>query len=119
MKVITYYLLLLVFIALLSGFLIQRSQVAMSMGQMLSVSVLLALYVVAMSFVGEGKSVDEREMQHRYLANRSALVAGTIVLSVGVLVQLFTHRLDYWLLTGLLVINLVKIVSLVFLNYKN
>jgi putative flippase GtrA len=71
-----------------------------------------------MSLVGEGKMADERESLHRYYSNRAALVGGTVLLSIGVLYQLFTHHLDYWLLAGLIVINLVKIVSLIYLDYK-
>lgn len=120
MKKIIYYLVLLIFIALLSGFLIQaRPETnAMSMSQKISVSVLLGIYVVAMSLVGEGKSADERETFHRYISNRSALIAGTVVLSVGVLYQLFTHHIDYWLLAGLVAINLVKIVGLLYSENK-
>ena len=114
MKIIIYYLLLLVFIALLAGFLIQGHPNAMSMSQMLSVSLLLALYVVAMSFIGEGKSADEREEQHRYAASRGGLIAGTIVLSIGILYQLFNHSLDYWLLASLIAINLIKIIVLIY-----
>ena len=118
MKIIIYYLLLLVFIALFAGFLIQNRSSEMSMQEMLSASLLLSVYVVAMSLVGEGKAVDERDLHHRYFANRSALVAGTIVISVGVLYQLFTHQLDYWLLAGLIIINLVKTVSLIYANFN-
>ena len=119
MKIIVYYLLLLIFIALLTGFLIQGDASHMSMQKMLSVSALLAVYVVAMSLVGEGKTEDERGLHHRYLANRAGLVAGTIFLSVGILYQLFAHELDYWLLAGLIAINLVKIVSLIYSNHKH
>ncbi len=118
MKVITYYLLLLVFIALFAGFLLQSGPEGMSMEKTLSACFFLVLYVVAMSLVGEGKTADERELAHRYVANRLALIAGTIVLSLGILYQLFTHEVDYWLLAGLVVINLVKIVSLIYSNYK-
>ena len=118
MKIIIYYLLLLIFIALLSGFIIKGHPGDMSMQQMLSVSVLLGLYVVAMSFVGEGKTIDEREVAHRYFGSRTALIGGTIVLSVGVLYQLFSHMIDYWLLAGLITINMLKIVSLIYSNYK-
>jgi hypothetical protein len=118
MKIIIYYLLLLVFVAILAGFLLQYRTAAMSMQQMVSVSVLLGLYVVGMSLVGEGKIVDERDMHHRYLANRFALLAGTIALSVGVLYQVFTHKLDLWLLAALIVMNLVKIITLMYANYK-
>jgi uncharacterized membrane protein YfcA len=119
MKIILYYLVLLVFIALLGGFLLQADADNMSMQQIISVTLLMALYVVFMSLVGEGKSADERESQHRYLANRMALIAGSAILSVGILYQLYTHQLDYWLLAGLIGINLVKIVSLIYSNYKH
>lgn len=119
MKIITYYLLLLVFIALLTGFLIQGEPDTMSMEKMLSISALLAVYVVAMSLVGEGQTEDERALHHRYLSNRAALVTGTIFLSLGILYQLFTHSLDYWLLAGLIVINFVKIMSLIYSNYRH
>lgn len=118
MKIIVYYIILLIFIAVLSGFLVTGSPNTMNMPQILSVSALLALYVITMSFVGEGNPTDERELHHRYLANRAGLVAGTIALSIGILYQLFTHHLDYWLLAGLIIINLSKIISLIYLNYK-
>lgn len=119
MKIIIYYLLLLVFIALLTGLLIQGQQATMTMGKMLSISILLAVYAVVISLVGEGQTEDERALHHRYRSNRAALAAGTILLSAGILYQLFTHRLDYWLLAGLITINLVKIVSLIYSNYKH
>ncbi len=119
MKIIVYYILLLVFVALLTGYILQPHSSPMSMKQMVSISLLLGVYVVGMSLAGEGKTADEREVQHRYIANRMALLAGTIVISAGVLVELFTHHLDPWLLAGLIAINLVKIVSLIYSNYKN
>jgi hypothetical protein len=119
MRIIFYYLVLLVLIGLISGFLLQGDSNSMSMEQMISVSVFLGIYVVAMSLVGEGKIADERDMQHRYTSNRLALIAGTTVMSVGVLAQIFSHTLDYWLLAGLIAINLVKIVSLIYSNYRH
>ena len=118
MKVIWYNALLLGCLGLLVAFLIERQDAAMSMEQMVSISVVLGLYVVAMSLVGEGRANDERDRWHRYLANRSALIAGTAVLSVGVIYQLFTHTLDYWLLAGLAIINMTKIGSYIFSFYK-
>lgn len=122
MRVILYYLFLLIGIALITGFVISQSTdgtMSMSMTQALSLAGLLALYTVAMSLVGEGKLEDEREQQHRYIANRAGLIAGTTLLAVALMFQLFiTHHIDYWLLTGLIVINLTKIISLIWLNYK-
>lgn len=119
MKIIRYYVLLLVFISLFFGVVIRVTQQTMSMTTMISLSVVLALYAVAMSIVGEGKTEDERALHHRYLANRISLIAGTVFLSLGVLFQLYTHNLDFWLLGGLVAINFVKIVSLLYSNYKN
>jgi hypothetical protein len=119
MKNIIYYLLLLVFIALLAGFLIMGRVDSMGMSQMLGASAALILYTIAMSFVGEGANLDERETLHKNLANRAGLVAGTVIFSVGILFQLFAqHKVDYWLLAGLIVINLTKIVSLIYLDNK-
>jgi hypothetical protein len=118
MKIIVYYLVLLVFIGILAGFLISPHPGGMSMPTMISISVLLGIYAVAMSLVGEGRSEDEREASHRYFANRMAMIAGMAVLSAGILYQIFTHRIDYWLLAGLIAINFVKIVSLIYSSYR-
>lgn len=120
MKTIIYYLLLLVFIALLGGFLMTGRPDAMAMNQMVGVSAALILYTVAMSFVGEGNNQDERAVLHKNLANRAGLVAGTIVFSVAIVYQLFVkHSVDYWLLAGLIVINLTKLISLIYLEQKH
>jgi hypothetical protein len=119
MKLILYYLSLLVLIAIVTGFSISQNGGSMAMSQMLGVSAGLVLYTVAMSLIGEGPSTDERGTHHRYVSNRAAMIAGTIVFSVGVIYQLFiSHHLDYWLLIGLIVMNLSKIVSLIYLDYK-
>jgi hypothetical protein len=119
MKVLLYYISLLIFIALITGFLLANGDSdAMSMSEIISVCGALILYVIGMSLVGEGKAADEREVAHRYFANRSALIGGTIIISLGIFYQLFTHKLDYWLLGSLIVMNVVKIVSLIYQNYR-
>jgi hypothetical protein len=118
MKIIIYYLLLLIFIAIFGGFLISERGSVMSMSQMVGASAGLVLYTIAMSLAGEGIKQDEREILHRNLANRAGLVAGLIVLSLGVILQLFSHTVDYWLLGGLIAINLTKIISLIYLGNK-
>ena len=92
---------------------------ALAMNQMVGVSAALILYTIAMSFVGEGKNQDERQVLHKNLANRAGLIAGTIVFSLATLYQLFVkHSVDYWLLVGLITINLTKIISLIYLENK-
>ncbi len=119
MKTIIYYIILLVFIALFAGTLIMGRPDSMGMNQMIGISAALILYAIGMSFVGEGKNQDEREVLHKNLSNRAGLVAGTIIFSLGILYQLFiNHSVDYWLLIGLIVINLTKLVSLIYLENK-
>lgn len=119
MKNILYYLFLLIFIALLSGFLMFGRIDSMSMPQMLGVGAFLVLYTVAMSLVGETPNADEREILHRRLSNRAGLIAGIVIFSLGILYQMFiSHMVDYWLLMGLITINLTKIVSLIYLENK-
>lgn len=118
MKIIRYYLALLLFIVIFSIFLWYQNLNTMTMSMMVISCFLLAIYVITLSLVGEGKQVDERENHHRYIANRGALLAGTSIISLGILYQLFNHQLDYWLLASLVVINIVKISSFLYLEYK-
>ncbi len=91
----------------------------MSMPQMLGVSAFLGLYTIAMSLVGETGLTDERDILHRNLSNRAGLIAGLVILSFGTLYQMFiSHMVDYWLLSGLIIINLTKIISLIYLQSK-
>ncbi len=118
MKIISYYIFLLVFILLLGVFLFYSPTQTMSMSQMISVSVLLGVYVVFISFVGEYPPKDEREVVHRYRASRGGLLVGTIILSAGLLVELFNHAVDPWLLAGLIGINVTKIILLIHSHYR-
>ena len=119
MKIIIYYLLLLILLALTGGYLLSEPMDTMSMPAMLSVSAVLVLYTIGISLVGETNNSDERDVLHRNLSNRAALIAGTIIFSLGLIYQMFiSHMLDWWLLAGLIVMNLTRIVSLIYLNYR-
>lgn len=118
MKVIRYYIVLLIFIILFVLFLRSENMAAMDMPKVIGVCLALVGYTVALSLVGEGKQRDEREGYHRYIANRGALIVGTSVISIGVIYQLFHHQLDYWLLGALIGMNIVKIAILLYLENK-
>ncbi len=91
-----------------------QSSADMEMSTMLGIGVALAIYVVAMSLIGEGPSEDERELHHRRVANLALIHIGRCRRRGEFLYQLFiSHQLDYWLLIGLIGINLSKIVSLI------
>lgn len=112
-----YYISLLVLSGLLAAVLLQPND-AMGMPAMVSVSVVLGLYVVAVGLVGEGKLADERASLHRFFANRAAWIAGVAILSAGVLYQLFSHRLDSWLLAALVGMNVAKVASLIYSHHR-
>jgi len=118
MKILIYSAAPLVFIVLFAVLLVTGDAGSMSMPIKICSSAILVAYAVLMSLVGEGKSADERESHHRYLANRYALVVGTLVLSAGLIWQLFQHVLDLWLLAGLVAINLAKALTLIYAHYK-
>jgi hypothetical protein len=119
MKIIIYYLLLLILIALTGGYLAREPMDSMSMPAMLSVSVVLVLYTIGISLAGETNNVDERDVLHRNISNRAAFITGTVVFSIGLMYQMFiSHMLDWWLLAGLIAMNLAKIMTLIYLNYR-
>jgi len=62
-------------------------------------------------FVWREKPRDEREYQLTTQTGRSAYLAGAAILTLGVAVQTLQHRLDIWLVIGLAVMVLVKIIS--------
>lgn len=119
MKTIIYYLLLLVLLALTFGYILSGQANGMTMVQLYSVSALLVAYTVGVSLVGEIKNTDERDLLHRDFSNRMAHMVGSAFLVIAILFQLFSHHtLDVWLITTLVVINLTKIISLIYASYK-
>jgi hypothetical protein len=53
--------------------------------------------------------VDERDAQHRTLAGRNAFLAGSGLLTLGIVIQGYTHTVDPWLVITLIVMVVVKI----------
>jgi len=82
--------------------------------------VLLMIAIILFSaLVWKEKTKDEREMVHRNNAGRMAYVAGTLVLSVGVIVQSMSHTLDPWLVLGLGIMVIVKLIGLLYSRIIN
>lgn len=71
----------------------------------------LALFGIFASFVLREKSVDEREDQHKALAGRNAFLAGSSVLMLGIIIEGYTHSVDAWLVVGLIVMIVTKILT--------
>ena len=73
----------------------------------------LVLFGVYMSFVLSENPKDEREQLHRYIANRSAYVWGSVALVVGIIYQGISEgQIDGWLLIVLGVMVVSKVASL-------
>ncbi len=72
-------------------------------------AIALGLFGVFASFILREKIVDEREGQHRMFAGRNAFLAGAGILTLGIVVQGYSHSVDPWLVVALVVMILVKI----------
>jgi hypothetical protein len=76
---------------------------------MCMLAIALGLFGIFASFILREKSVDEREDQHRTLAGRNAFLAGSGVLTLGIVIQGYAHTVDPWLVIALIVMIIVKI----------
>lgn len=70
---------------------------------------ILALFALFASFILREKTSDERDEQHRTLAGRNAFLAGSGILTLGIVVQGYSHSVDPWLVVTLIVMVVVKI----------
>ncbi len=79
-----------------------------SMLLMSILAVILVLFGIFTSFVLREKITDERDAQHRTLAGRSAFLAGSAVLILGIIVQGYREAVDGWLVVTLIVMVVTK-----------
>jgi len=76
---------------------------------MCMLAIALGLFGVFATFILRETMIDEREGQHRTLAGRNAFLAGSGVLTLGIVIQGYTHTVDPWLIVVLIVMIVVKI----------
>jgi putative flippase GtrA len=91
------------------------------MPDMMVVSIVIAILIVFAlfsSFVLREKVQDEREAIHRMLAGRVAFFTGSIILTLGILVQSFSHAVDIWLVAALVAMILAKIGTRIYSDRK-
>jgi len=74
-------------------------------------AVTLGLFGIFATFVLRESMYDERDGQHRTLAGRNAFLGGAGVLTLGIVIQGYTHTVDPWLVVALIVMILVKIAT--------
>jgi uncharacterized membrane protein YiaA len=92
-EIIVTAILLAVFFVLLNPF-------AWWMPDMMVMSLLfiaLILFGLFAAFIVQEKVADEREQQHRVTAGRAAFIAGTLILTIGIVIQSLSHHVDPWL----------------------
>lgn len=76
---------------------------------MCMLAITLGLFGIFASFILRESMIDERDVQHRTIAGRNAFLAGSGILTLGIVIQGYTHSVDPWLVVALIVMILVKI----------
>jgi hypothetical protein len=74
-------------------------------------AITLGLFGIFASFILRENMIDERDSQHRTLAGRNAFLAGAGVLTLGIVIQGYTHAVDPWLVLALIIMIVVKIAT--------
>ncbi len=122
MKKIIYLLLLLVFVMLITGAAVFGHPENMSAGALWGIAAALIVYAAILLLVREDRpaAAEGQALPPAAAASDTAvLAAGTAAVTLAVLYQLLTRNvIDYWLLAALIVMNLAKIVSFVYLENK-
>ena len=77
------------------------------------VGLLIAFGVFAV-FVWREKSRDEREERHRMIVGRNAFLLGAATLTLGIVLESLTHKLDPWLVITLAAMVLAKVMGLAY-----
>jgi len=70
---------------------------------------LAVVFAIYASFSWRERAQDERDAIHRMLSGRIAFLAGSGLLSVGIIVQGFKHEIDPWLVASLSGMVIAKI----------
>jgi len=94
----------------------------MGMGSSVEMLVVLAIavaFAIFAIFIWREKPADEREEAHFSFAGRSAFLAGSTFLVLGIVMQSFRHSLDIWLVFTLGIMILAKAGGLLYTSNKN
>jgi Flp pilus assembly protein TadB len=74
-------------------------------------AITLGIFALFSSFILRENKFDEREEEHRALAGRNAFLVGAGLLTLGIVVQGYTHTVDPWLVVALIGMIVVKITT--------
>ena len=72
---------------------------------------IFVLFAIFASFILNEQAGDERESAHRTLAGRNAFLIGSAILMLGIIIQGYSHTLDFWLVASLSAMILTKVIT--------
>lgn len=83
------------------------------------VALLVAAFAAFQVLIWKEVLRDEREEYHEKQAGKVAYTLGTFVLLLGIVVQIFEHDVDVWLVAALLVMIFGKMISCFYIDRVN
>lgn len=86
--------------------------------EMMMVAGLIVVVVVLIGYVWREQARDERESLNRLIATRLGYTIGLLGLLVGVVVQIIQHDVDVWLISGLVVMVLGKLIGNLYVELR-
>ncbi len=88
-----------------------------SLQSMLIIGFFVAFLTFA-AFILKERALDERESLHTLKAGRISYLAGVGVLVLGIILETFKHDVDPWLVIGVCIMVLSKILSRIYSQFK-
>ena len=85
---------------------------------MMMILTLIVVFTAFASFIWKENQRDEREGLHIMIAGRIAFLAGAALLVIGIIVQSFDHKIDFWLVLTLGTMILAKIIGRIYGGMK-
>jgi len=81
---------------------------------MVMLALTLAIFALFAIFILREKVMDERETVHRMLSGRVAFLAGSALLTIGIVVQSLKDAVDVWLVVVLVAMVLSKLITRIY-----
>ena len=78
---------------------------------MMAVAAFALIFFFFAGFVWKESSRDEREALHKFVAGRTAFLAGVGTLTLGIIIESFAHAIDPWLVAALTVMVVAKLIA--------
>ncbi len=85
-----------------------------SMLHLTLLALILGIFAFFAVFILQEKVQDEREASHRTLSGRVAFLAGSAILTTGIVVQSLSGTVDVWLVASLVAMVLSKLITRIY-----